>query len=376
MTSRPYPSRASAALLVAVLLALGVVGVTGAAPAQAAARVDVRGLDGRAAADPSGPTTLQLRGTGFQSVAGGFGGVYVVFGWVSGSWRPTQGGVTGRDLRYAPDTEAADNAGFQRFVSFPGSDTAGAANGGVVAADGTWATTLVVPGARFAAIDRDGGTSTVDCTQVTCGVITIGAHGVKNATNETFTPVSFAGTAPGQGAAADAPAADAQVTDAAAAAGAVDPAAARLGVDQATAVLGRAMSFTGQGFLPGEQVVGSVDAGRLAVGPLAAGPHGEVAGFVELPADLRTGTHVLELRGAASGAAPQAQFTATKDPALVSAQEAAEQAAAAAAPTGPTWQETAVGVAALVLLAVVVSSAVTAARRRRARRRATVGARR
>jgi hypothetical protein len=362
------PVRPLAGALAGALLALAG-GVVGATPAHAAARVDVSGLDGRAAADPSGATTLTLRGSGFQSVSGGFGGIYVMFGWVSGSWRPSAGGVTGDDLRYVPDSESADNAGHQRFVAFPGSDTAAAANGGVVEVDGTWSTTLVVPGARFATVDRSGASTTVDCLQVTCGVITIGAHGVKNAANETFTPVTFAGAsaapaaAPAAGATDDARAAEGAAQEAPA----VDPAAATLGVDQATAVLGRAMSFTGQGFLPGEQVVGSVDDGRLAVGPLAAGPHGEVAGFVELPADLRTGTHVLELRGAASGAAPQAQFTATKDPALVSAQEAAE-AAADAAPTGPTWQEVAVGVAALVLVAVVVSSAVAGARRRRARR--------
>lgn len=368
--------RLLAGLLAGLLAPVALLGtlLATAPAAHAAARVDVQVDGGTLRTD--GPTTLTVRGSGFQSVQGGFGGIYVVFGWVDdprgGTWRPSNGGQTGEDLRYVPDSESADNAGHQRFVAFPGSDTAAAANGGVLAADGSWSTTLVVPGARFSAVDRSGAATTVDCTTVTCGVITLGAHGVKNAANETFTPLTF-GSAPADPApAADAPA-DATAPEPGATA--VDPASATVGVDRATAVVGRAMGFTGQGFLPGEQVVGTVDDGRLAVGPLTAGMHGEVAGFVELPADLRAGTHVLRLTGAGSGAAPQTEFTATKDPAVVSAQEAAEAAAAdAQADAGWSPVEIAVGVAALVLLAVVVSSAVTAARRRTERRRAASGA--
>ncbi|MEU6612049.1 hypothetical protein ABZ922_44880 [Streptomyces shenzhenensis] len=159
-----------------------------APPALAAARVTTK----PATADPDYATTLHLRGTGFQSVKNGFGGVYVLFGTVSGTWRPSQGGASGADYVYVQDSETKDNHGYQRFVAFPGDPTAYAANGGTVKADGTWEATLVVPGAVFPAKGRDGGIRQIDCRTVQCGVITIGAHGVANPSNETFTPIDFA----------------------------------------------------------------------------------------------------------------------------------------------------------------------------------------
>jgi len=428
--TRPAPGPRAArpaallALLLAVLLAAAGALVVAAPAAHAAPRVAVSGLDGAARAAADGPTTLTLRGSGFQSVKNAFGGVYVLFGWVSdpsgGSWRPSAGGATGETLRYVPDSEAADNAGYQRFVAFPGSSTAAEANGGTIAADGSWSARLVVPGARFRTVDRSGSAVDVDCTQVRCGVITIGAHGVANAANESFTPVSFDG--------ADAPAAtpagrgtDAAGTDggsddgasggsggggpggdaatgaggaqgAAGAMGAGDGAAgsgatgdgakaelpgkATVGVDRATAVAGRVLSFAGQGFEPGEQVVATLDDGVLAVGPLGAGNHGEVAGLLELPSDLRLGTHVLRLTGASSGREPEVEVIVTRDPAEAEAADAlvaaasADGGAAAAGPLGLAYSpaELAVGAAALLLLLLVVTSAVTAARRRRAAR--------
>ena len=62
--------------------------------------------------------------------------------------------LTGVDYFYVPDSETKDNHGFEKFVTFPGGDTASAANGGVLKADGTWSTTMVIPGATFAALDR------------------------------------------------------------------------------------------------------------------------------------------------------------------------------------------------------------------------------
>src|SRR5690606_12663304 len=106
-----------------------------------------------------------------------------------GSWAPSRGGVTGEDYLYVPDSESKDNQGYQRFVAFPGSETEYAANGGEVAADGSWSVSMSIPGPTFAAVDRTGATRTVDCTDVTCGILTIGAHGVTNANNESFTPV-------------------------------------------------------------------------------------------------------------------------------------------------------------------------------------------
>ncbi len=141
----------------------------------------------------AGGTVLDLTGSGFQSVAGGMGGIYVAFGWVTpdGDWAPSAGGVSGTDYLTAPDDEQADNDGYLKFVTFPGSQTEAAANGGVLNDDGTWATELAVPPATFEALDRDGNSATVNCLEVTCGVITIGAHNIKNANNETFTPVTF-----------------------------------------------------------------------------------------------------------------------------------------------------------------------------------------
>ncbi|MFK0247449.1 hypothetical protein ACIQUM_22375 [Amycolatopsis azurea] len=142
--------------------------------------------------DPDYATSLQVKGTGFQSVPKGYGGIYLLFGWVAdGAWQPSQGGAAGETYRYVKDKETKDNNGFQRFLAFPGSDTASAANG-ELAANGTWSTKLVIPGARFKAADRTGKVVDVDCLKVRCGLITVGAHGVVNANNETFTPVTFA----------------------------------------------------------------------------------------------------------------------------------------------------------------------------------------
>lgn len=366
--------RATTLLVGAVLAVVGATGLLGlsSTPAEAAARVTVRNADGTAQADTRWSTPLTVSGTGFQAVDGGFGGIYVLFGWVDdptgGSWRPSQGGVTGQDLRYVPDSEQADNQGFQRFVAFHGSQTEQSANGGVLAADGSWSTTLTVPGPRFQALDRNGAVTEVDCLATTCGIITIGAHGVANATNETFTPVSFAqlqgsGSTTGSTAAPGTHEASAQEPAATQA-----PGLATVGVSPSTPVVGRVISFTGQGFTAGEQVVGSLGAGLAAVGPLVAGQQGEVAGVLQLPSDLRPGTQVIRLTGAASGSVAELEFEVIADPVAA--------AASLAATSGPTQglapAEIAVAVAGLALLAVVVSTTSSTLRRRRARKRTAV----
>ncbi|MEU6347640.1 hypothetical protein ABZ883_42805 [Streptomyces sp. NPDC046977] len=174
------------ALFIAALMAATAVLVP-ASPATAAARVTVSPTT----ADPEYASELRLHGAGFQSVKNGFGGIYVLFGTVSGTWQPSQGGTSGEDYVYVQDSETKDNHGYQRFVAFPGDPTAYAANGGTLKADGTWDATLVVPGAVFPAKGRDGSIRQIDCRKVQCGVITIGAHGVANPDNETFTPVRF-----------------------------------------------------------------------------------------------------------------------------------------------------------------------------------------
>ena len=310
-------------LLTRLLAATALMVIGLAAPAHADGRVDVNNQDGDAVVDPTYLTTLNLSGSGFQSIKGGHGGIYVFFGIkVSGGYL------------YVPDSETADNQGFQKFVAFPGSDTAESANGGTIKADGTWNTSLTVPGATFNAVNRSGKAQKVNCRASTCGIITIGAHGVKNARNETFTPVSFADlqaaptstptttpTAPAASPSGTGTAAPSQPAASADAPSSPAPASATtaLTVDQATAVAGRAMSFNVVGLGVGDQVVASFDDGIAAVGPLSVGPNGQVAGTIQLPADTRAGTHTLKITGTATTpsvnfpvrAAPTAAASAT-----------------------------------------------------------------
>lgn len=294
-------------LICAALVAGSV--AAGSAPAQAASRVSVDGAGGDAAIAAEGSTTLTLRGSGFQSVKDGHGGIYVMFGTVDGAWQPSRG--TG-GYAYVADSESRSNAGHQRFVAFPGSDTAAEANGGTISAKGSWSTELTVPGVTFTAVNRKGESVQVDCRTDRCGVITVGAHGVVNANNETFTPVSVAAGSAGTaarstGSATPAPAATPTTT--VPAAGTRRPKAA---IDPATAVEGHVLTFTATGFRPQEQVVVSLDGGVAAVGPLTTGTSGELAGVIQLPSSVGAGTHVLSLTGALSGAAPALNFPVTR----------------------------------------------------------------
>lgn len=325
-------------LLAAAATAVALVALAAlpAAPAVADADVTVTNDRGTGQADTRYRTALTIRGSGFQVVRGGFGGVYVMFGWVrdpgGGSWRPSRGGLTGQDYRYIPDSEnAAANQGYLRFIAFPGSSTAGEANA-VLSNNGGFTVDLTVPGPVFESVDRSGAVRSVDCRRVTCGVITIGAHGVKNPENESFTRVDFgsvydqappAAEQPGQSG-QEAPATTPESADVApqqptapAAGGrtprvATGPAAVT--VDRATAVAGRALTFTARGFTPGEQVVAVLDDGAAALGPMTAGAAGEVAGVVVLPPDTAVGTHELRLTGAASGTEVTQNFPVAAGP--------------------------------------------------------------
>jgi hypothetical protein len=377
------------------------------APARAA-DVDVRNDRGGDTADLRYRTALTIRGTGFQVVPGGFGGVYVLFGWVDdprgGSWRPSRGGLTGQDYRYIPDSESAeDSQGYLRYVAFPGGATAGEANA-VLAADGSFTVDLTVPGPVFQSVDRQGQVAEIDCREVTCGVITVGAHGVQNARNETFTPVPFGtvydaapapGTtdtndttdttdAPSRSAAPAAPTASpAAVPDDGAptaaptpATGGADPTtppvagatAAALTVDRATAVQGHALAFSAQGFSPGEQVVAVLDDGVAALGPLTAGVAGDVAGVLSLPADLGVGTHELRLTGAASGTEVLERFPVAEG---TTADAEAQVSAVTADTDGTRGGALFLAAAALVFLLAATAFAVTRQRRRAPREAAT-----
>jgi hypothetical protein len=378
MARRPLIALAAPLALLGGLLAPLAV----SAPAEAAARVTVANSDGDAVADPTYATALKVSGRGFQAIKGGYGGIYVVFGTVKGTWRPSQGGQTGRDYFYVPDSEAKNNAGFQKFVAFPGSDTADAANGGTLKADGTWSTTLEVPGATFQALDRAGKATTIDCREVTCGVITVGAHGVANSNNETFTPVAFKSLGAGVSSATVAPTPSASANGAAPAgstsssapsggaptAGGATPAAptttvvvrpAAVSVDRATAVAGRALTFTATGFQPGEQVVASLDDGIAAVGPLSAGAGGEVAGVLQLPLGTTSGTHVLKVTGAASGSVPTASFAVNAP--------AGTHVAASSNDTSERAPYLFLAVGVLALIAAVLTAALRGRLRRRRR---------
>jgi hypothetical protein len=356
MTSSP---RLLLAAATAVIVAVS--GAVAAAPAWAAGTVSIAGPDGTAALAEDHATSITVSGSGFQSIPKGFGGIYVLFGWVDdaagGTWRPSAGGVVGEDYRYVPDSESADNNGYQRFLAFPGSQTESSANG-TLGADGSWSVGMVVPGAVFESQDRDGRVTSVDCRNVTCGIITIGAHGVKNANNETFTPVSFgaAAASPGE---SDAAPAEAPV-------GAV-----RVGVESGTVTAGSSIVFTGQGFTPGEQVVAALDGGLTAVGPLTAGAQGEVAAALPVPRDIRDGTHLLTLRGAGSGGVAEAEVSVTGGIA---------ETAADTSPAIPTWAIVLLLACIALSLVLVVASIVTAiirareARRLRRARRSAVGA--
>lgn len=314
-----------ARVLSALALLLGLALVP-AAPAHAAARVTVS-----SAIDPTYATTVTVRGSGFQSVTGGHGGVYVFFGTVRDGWRPSQGGQTGSDYFYVPDSEAKSNQGYQRYIAFPGSDTAGSA-AATMSANGSWSTTLVVPGAVFQAVDRNGKATSIDCRQVTCGVITVGAHGVVNANNESFTPVRVESlydegeapsptAAPTTGAPTGEPTAEptAEPTvDAPADPAAPAPAAApTLEVDRASAHPGAVLAFAAGGLVPGSQVSAVLDDGAAGAGPFLVGSDGGVAGVITIPAGTTAGTHELRLFGGAD--VPAVSFAVTEVEAVAAA---------------------------------------------------------
>lgn len=353
---RTRPIARWAAMLVGVLT-IGAALTAPAPAAFAAAGVTVTSDLGGATADAEYSTTVHIEGSGFQSIQGGMGGIYVLFGWVAdGAWQPSAGGIVGTDFLYVPDSESKDNQGFQRFVSFPGSETEAAAQA-VMTADGAWAVDMTIPGPTFQAQDRDGNATSVDCRSVQCGIITFGAHGVKNANNETFSPISFITPETGTASAA-AP----EAAAAAPATGAIGKLS--LGVDATKAAAGNALPFTARGFAVGEQVVASLDGGVVAVGPLTAGNAGEVAAVLPLPADLAAGTHLLTVRGAATEGSVEAEITVTGNP--LAAASGANQSET------PAWllivMVIAIALASTLLVVNVVVALVRASRRRRAKR--------
>ena len=406
---RPAPAAFRRLVVAAVvaLLGAGILTVAMPATAQAAARLSASSSLGGAVASTSGPTTFTVSGSGFQAIEGGFGGVYVGFGWVNGSnWGPSKGGATGSAYDYVPDDQSRNNQGYQAFVAFPGSETAGEAQG-TMGSDGSFRVQLTVPGPTF----TGAGGKRVDCLKMTCGFFTWGAHGVRNGANETFTPVEFqGGAAPAAEAPAAAPEAAAQAPanngsrssgrvsgagrsvnrsqgtvsvqgstdisasvddggDAApaegdtatapdnapidATGGTTSRGAAVVEVDRKSARPGGAMGFAAAGFWPGEQVYVVLGDGAAAVGPVVAGVDGEVAGVIVLPEDLEAGTHEIRAAGAGSALEAVERFPVRVDIA---------QAASTSGLQG-SLKWIFLALAALVLLAMI---AVVVARRQRA----------
>lgn len=234
---------------------------------------------------------------------------------------------------------------------------------------------MIVPGPTFEAQDRNGDVTEVDCLEKRCGIMTIGAHGVVNPQNETFTPVDFV-VPDGQeqqaagGQAPDDRAGSASTGDTdgkkTGKTSEAEPAAAvgqlSIGVTAQTLTAGDALSFTARGFAPGEQVVASLDGGVAAVGPLAAGASGEVAGVLSLPADLAAGTHLLTVSGAGTEGVVETEITVAAN--AVSGAAGFEQDA-------PAWLLIAmvivVALAAALVIANVVVAIVRGVRSRRAR---------
>ena len=376
------------ALLAAALVLMPGLGASMPTVADSAPRLSISSSAGTNKASATGATTVNVSGSGFQSINKGFGGIYVVFGYVKNpTWQPSKGGKAGTDFFYVADSQNKDNKGYQRFVAFPGSSTSDSANGGVINANGTFKLSLVIPGPTFTATNASGGNTTVDCREVQCGIITFGAHGVTNGSNEAFQPVSFGSTAAStsqnkstrqtnstttttqgtnqtqaptdqvQGQTQDTGEQPAgQTAPETANAGPLEPVTSgdpTLGLEQQTVIAGRSLGFTGRGFAAGEQVVATLSSGLTAAGPITAGQFGEIAGAVQIPADMTAGTHKIKLTGAGSGNSVETEFSVMADPALLAAADTGNQ-------DGIRWAMIAVIVAAALLFILVLSSLIAA----------------
>lgn len=134
--------------------------------------------------------TVKLTGTGYPVNRGGetFGGVYVLFGWVDSAdpkWAPTQGGSSGKTFTYANDGKPSGT--FQKMVNFPGNTTGEGMP--TMDAKGNWTMDFPIEQSKFTSAQEQ----EVDCYKVTCGIITIGAHGLPLPGGEVFTPIYFTG---------------------------------------------------------------------------------------------------------------------------------------------------------------------------------------
>ncbi|WP_156870121.1 hypothetical protein [Sporichthya polymorpha] len=162
----------------------------------------------------SGKTTIQVRGIDYLVPPSAEnvpvdGGIYVFFGWVDTAkkWGPSGRNINNTDGNFGTtylypgaggSADSRDNGNGTVFISFSASGESGDATGFHMDRNGNWSVPIEVPGAVFTTeLPGGAGTKTTDCRQVTCGVFTFGAHGKASATNEKFTPLSFAGGSTG-----------------------------------------------------------------------------------------------------------------------------------------------------------------------------------
>ncbi|MFG1780090.1 HtaA domain-containing protein [Micromonospora sp. NPDC049051] len=123
--------------------------------------------------DPSG-ATITVEGSGFDPAANGAAGIYVSFGpRVDEHWA---------------------NAGVLQVTKWVNATNEPTEARDRLHADGTFRTTLPISAVYT---DRTG--NRVDCTAVQCYVITFAARGSADRSQDTFTPVTFAGTGTGGG---------------------------------------------------------------------------------------------------------------------------------------------------------------------------------
>ncbi len=116
---------------------------------------------------PAGTQTVMVTGSGFDPVGNHGNGVYVVFGPVT----PAPG--------YYMDPSV--------YAAFKWVHATGQASGAEapLAADGSFSTTLDIPSIFTNQVGQ------VDCAVVACAVITFGAHGSQDRSQDTCTAVTF-----------------------------------------------------------------------------------------------------------------------------------------------------------------------------------------
>jgi hypothetical protein len=133
--------------------------------------------------------SLAVSGQGFTKNTNA-AGLYVLFGYMVTS--PAQGGSAGNGYDFNPGGGSSGQEG-QLFIAWPDNAETGAAAHAKLTATVNGSFTAAGLFAQAVFVGQSG--AVVNCLNgtVVCGVITIGAHGGRDAALETFTPVFFEG---------------------------------------------------------------------------------------------------------------------------------------------------------------------------------------